>query len=67
MKRMEKLEQIKKLAEIRNDVEHGSYLNPFKARDHLRFLLLLCDELSESLRAIQKINKEVVRNADAAG
>jgi hypothetical protein len=51
---------------IRHDVEHGLYLNPFKAREHICFLLSLCDELGDALRAIQKINKEVVRYADAA-
>jgi hypothetical protein len=60
---MDKLEQIKKLAEIREYVKRGGYLNPFKAMDQIKFLLSVVDELSDALREIQKINKEVVENA----
>ncbi len=60
---MEKLEQVKKLAEIREDVKRGGYLNPLKAMDRIKFLLSVVDELSDALLSIQKVNKEVVENA----
>jgi len=46
-------DQIKKLTEIRKDVDEGCYLNPFKAREHIIFLLELCDQL---IGALGKIN-----------
>jgi hypothetical protein len=60
---MDPRDEIKKLAEVRKDVERGSYLNPFKARDHIQFLLSLYDKLGEMLMTVQKMNEEVVRNA----
>lgn len=63
---MNKLEQIKRLAEIREDMKRGGYLNPFRAMSRIEFLLSVVDELSDALLAIQKVNREVVENAYTA-
>ena len=48
-------DQIKKFIEIRKNVDQGSYLNPFKAREHIIFLLELCDQLIEALGKINDL------------
>ncbi len=63
---MDKLERVRLLADIRDDVKRGGYLNPFKATDRIVFLLSVVDELTDALLSIQKVNKEVVENAYAA-
>jgi hypothetical protein len=41
--------KIRTLEEIRRDLARGVYLNPFKARAHISFLLDLIDDLTEAL------------------
>jgi hypothetical protein len=55
-------EKIQRLEQIRQDVKLGSYLNPFKAREHITFLLSLLDELTDALFKIHQAVQEVRRN-----
>ena len=57
---MKKEELDKRLMEIRKDASPTTYLNPFKAQQHIRFLLSICAEMAEALTKIQALlNKEV--------
>jgi hypothetical protein len=50
----------KRLMEIRKDTSPTSYLNPFRAQQHIRFLLTICEEMAAALTKIQALlNKEV--------
>jgi hypothetical protein len=56
-----KPEELEKgLMEIRKDASPTSYLNPFRAQQHIKFLLTLCEEMATTLGKIQALlNKEV--------
>jgi len=54
--------KIQMLAQIRHDVDDGSYLNPFKAGAHIVFLLSLIDELTEALFKINAALQEKTKN-----
>jgi hypothetical protein len=50
---MNKLEKIEKLAEIQHDIRQGVYLNPFKAKEHIEFLLNLIKDLTTTAKKMQ--------------
>jgi hypothetical protein len=54
--------KIQMLEQIRNDMNLGSYLNPFKAREHILFLLDLLDELTDALFLIHAAIQEKKAN-----
>jgi hypothetical protein len=55
-------EKIRRLEEIRKDNRAGSYLNPFKAKEHIDFLLSLLEELTDALFQIHQAVREVRLN-----
>lgn len=50
--------KIRTLAGIRRDESIETYLNPFRAREHITFLLGLIDELTEALFKIHELVRE---------
>jgi len=50
--------KIQRLTEIRRDVGVEAYLNPFRAREHIAFLLSFVDELTEALFKIHALVQE---------
>ncbi len=57
---MNEFEIEKKFIEIRKDLEPGSYLNPFRAKDHIVFLLCVCEKLAAALRGVEGARREVM-------
>lgn len=55
-------EKIKMLADIRHGVGIETYLNQFRAREHITFLLALIDELTDALFKIHKAIQEIRKN-----
>jgi len=53
MGKRDPVETMVKIAEIRKDIEQGSYLNPIKARNHIKFLLGVCEDLTEAISRIR--------------
>lgn len=51
--------KIQTLDEIRRDAKGIIYLNPFKARERIEFLLALIDELTAALSKIHLLIREV--------
>jgi len=51
-------DKIKTLEAIRKDIAEGAYLNPFKGKGHILFLLSLLDELTDALFQIHQTLQE---------